>query len=420
MMVAFLISALWQGALVIGLTKLVLCVVPVRNATTRYAAWFITLLSLAFVPMFATLVHWQLPILNEFARQGPFGNHSAFSLVALGPIEEPAWNIALPIGLVWIAGSALALSRLIVSYVRIARVRRRAVEVSRVDGVAVLASSDLSIPIAAGVLTPAILIPRELFESLSPADLKCTIQHELAHIRRGDIATNVFERLLEAAFFWNPWVHVAGRRLAAEREAACDDWAVVRLGEPNAYAHCLAQLGRRLPNPATPLLTPSALGSRHSLVTRIERLMTDRSPGEVKINYAALGGMTMIFAAMSVVLQTLAPAPVNATVLAPNSRTVVADTACKNPNAEPQALNPAAPDLPKSKWPSHKTSAIVIVRVGVNGKAEKVGIDRSSGNADVDRAVLKAAQESTYTPRLVNCVPEVGTYLFKADFDSGP
>ncbi len=429
MILSFIISALWQGALIAGVTVLTLHFVPVRNAATRYAAWFVTALSLAAVPLLSTTVHWHLPIFAALEHGAPFGR-PAFSLLPFGPLEQNASRLALPsilgapsivwsITAFWIAGTALALARLSVSYSRIARLRHGAQLVSQVDRVPVLASSDLSMPIAAGILAPAISIPVELLEALSPADLQCTIEHELAHVRRGDVTTNALERLLEAAFFWNPWIYFVGRRLAAEREAACDDWAVGRLGEPHAYANCLAQLGRRIHEPATPLLTPSALGSRHSLVTRIERLMADRSPTDAKLNYAAVGGITMLFVAMTVALQSLAPVPVRANALTTNGAATVA-VSCKDPNAEPQALNPAEPHLPKSEWPTHKVSAIVAVKVGANGKAAGARVYHSSGNANLDRAVLKAAEESTYTPRLVNCVPEDGVYLFTAEFGPGP
>lgn len=413
MIVSIVINALWQGALVVGVTALILRFVPLRNATTRYAAWFVTALSLAAVPLCSTLVHWHLPMVNAIAHGTAFGR-PRFTLTSLGPLEARSTGLAWAVGALWIAGTAFALVRLAVSYARIARLRRAATVVSEIGGVPVFASSGLSIPIAAGILAPAILIPRELFETLTAADLECTIEHELAHVRRGDVATNLVERLLEAAFFWNPWMHFVGRRLAAEREAACDDWAVHRLGEPNAYASCLAQLARRLRASTAPLLTPSALGSRHSLVTRIERLMADRAPNESKLNYIAVGGISMLVAVLTLVLQTIVPTPAQATGLTANAGAIVA-AACKNPNAEPQALNPAMPVLPKSGVP-RKVTAIMTVTVAASGKPTSVLIYRSSGYPDLDRAAALAAEHSTYSPKLVNCVPTEGTYLFRADF----
>ncbi len=34
----------------------------------------------------------------------------------------------------------------------------------------------------------------------------------------------------------------------------------------------------------------------------------------------------------------------------------------------------------------------------------------------IDQAALRAARESTYSPKLVDCSPTTGDYLFRADF----
>jgi TonB family protein len=415
MILSLIGNGLWQGALVVGFTVLALRLVPARNATTRYAAWFAALVAMVAMPLLTATVHWHWHVFASPLQAVSPGRH-AFSLIALAPATRAGADLARVFGVLWLAGAALAFTRLAVSFARIARIRRGATPASHADGIPVLVSSELSIPIATGIASPAIVLPRQLAETLEPTELQCTIEHELAHLRRGDVVTNAIERIVEAALFWNPWVHLAGRRLAAEREAACDDWAVRRLGEPNAYASCLAELGRRMTKPAAPLLTPSAFGSRHSLVTRIERLMTERSPSESKLNYVAVGGITMLFVAMTVLFQTIVPAPAHATALSSSTSGSVIAQACKSPNSDALATKPAAPTLPKSQWPSYKTSAIVEVTITPNGKPVDARIYKSSGNANVDRAVVAAAQKTTYSPKRVNCTPVTGSYLFRADF----
>jgi TonB family protein len=416
MILQLIFDALWQGALVVGLTALLLRLVPPRNATTRYAAWFAAMLALIVIPLLSVTTHLSW---HPFASlpQPAAARSGSFSLVPLAPLNVPSTQLSSVIAAVWIGGAALALLRLALSFARIARIRRRAAEIRRIDGIPILASSELSIPIATGVTCPAVVLPRDLVASLSESDLRCTIEHELAHLRRGDVATNAVARVTEAAFFWNPWVHGVGRSLVREREAACDDRAIGRLGEAAEYASCLAELAQRVVRKGSPLLTPSAFESRNALLARIDRLLSERSPKEWKLNYLAVGGIIMLFAAMTLAFQTLVPAPAQATALDPRATSgIVADASCKVPNAEPQALNPAAPDLPKSEWPSHRVSAVVVVKVGADGKPKGAAVYHSSGNANVDRAVIAAAEKSTYTPRMVNCVPESGSYLFRADF----
>jgi TonB family protein len=428
MIVTLVWNALWQGALICAATSIALRLMPARNAATRYAALFTALIALVALPVLTSTVH-----LNSFlaALTQPGGApRGDFSLVPLGPFEANAtrwlaWPDALHSGwfsmallALWSAGACFGLIRLGVSLARIAQIRRDATEIGRVDGVPILASGELAIPIATGVTSPAVLLPSALAQTLTAKDQRCTVEHELAHLRRGDVAGNAFQRVAEALFFWSPWIHVVGRHLIIEREAACDDLAVRRLGEPNAYAFCLAELARRISKPQAPLLTPSALGSRNALVARIERLMSERAQPESKLNYFAVGGIAMLFAVMALAFQTLVPAQAQTSSLDTYSSggSQIAQAACKNPNAPPEALNPAAPELPTSPRLTATLSAVVLVKVGADGKAHGAAVYKSSGNATFDRAVIVAAEKSTYTPRLVNCEPESGVYLFKADF----
>lgn len=60
--------------------------------------------------------------------------------------------------------------------------------------------------------------------------------------------------------------------------------------------------------------------------------------------------------------------------------------------------------------------AIVDVTVGISGKPTDFTVSKSSGYADIDQATLRAARWSTYSPKMVDCNPVVGTYPFRAEF----
>ncbi|HTU81772.1 MAG TPA: M56 family metallopeptidase [Candidatus Acidoferrales bacterium] len=419
-------NALWQGAIVYALAALALRLVPPANATTRYAMWFAGLIAVVAVPALTTGSHLGVQLLAMLPHRAAAAG--VFSLLPLGTAARPvpAWSslqaalanpgLTTAIAVFWIAGSCAGIARLTLSFLRIAQIRREAVPYAGVDGVPVLTSTDLSIPIAAGVLSPAIVLPADLAGTLGPDDLRCTIEHELAHVRRGDVAGNALQRIAEALFFWNPWVYAIGRQLAREREAACDDWAVRRTGTARAYAVCLAQLGRRLSAKHAPALAPGALTTRNALVARIERLMSERSPRDLQMNYAALAAIAAMFAALTLVLAIALPPAARAAGGGVPATSSALASACKTPNAEPQVLDPVPPVLPKSEWPSSSVSAVVAVSIASDGKPAAVRVYESSGNADVDDAVLSAARKSTYSPKLVDCVPVAGDYLFKANF----
>jgi TonB family protein len=425
MIVTILRNALWEGGLIVALAALTLRFVPHRNATTRYAVWFLALAALVAVPMVSSGIFGSLHIGPVVAPAGRMAR-ADFALTALAPLAGAArwltWpsslgaSLALPVGAIWAVGALVMLARLAASLASIRRIRCAAAQHSHIEGVPVLTTRDLAIPIATGAWASAILVPETLVQSLSPSELRCILAHELAHVRRGDVATNAIARIVEALLFWNPWVYLVNHRLVREREAACDDFAARRIGQAS-YAGALAALGRRLARGPAPLLTPSAFTSRSALVLRIERLMSGRPPDDLKINYLAIGGLTMLFVALTVALQSLVPAPALALpATAGTSRLVAVAASCKDPNAAPAALNPAMPELPRAQWPSQKVSVIVEVAVLPNGKAGAVHVYRSSGDPDVDHAVLAAAKKSTYSPKLANCVPVQGNYLFRADF----
>jgi len=348
----------------------------------------------------------------------------AVSSVASGPMLSALYSThaLTAIAALWSAGVAIVLLRLVVSLRRIALIRRTAMPFTEADGVPVLVSNGLTIPIAAGIFSPAIVLPSTLAHNLTQDQLACTIEHELAHIRRGDVATNFIQRIIEALLFWNPWAYLVGRKLICERECACDDWAASRMGETADYASCLAALARLITAAPIPLLTPSAFGSRNALVDRIERLTSGYSRNDSSFNYIAVGAVTMLLIALMLALQVLIPAPLDAAAFyAPagteaSAGSATATTACANPNVPPTTVSAAAPDLPKSEMPSHKVSAIVAVTVATDGKPVATRIYRSSGYPKVDDAVVIAAKKSTYSPKLINCAPLQSTYLFKADF----
>ncbi|MYD72314.1 MAG: M56 family metallopeptidase [Acidobacteria bacterium] len=98
-------------------------------------------------------------------------------------------------------------------------------------------------PLVQGWVKPRILLPASLVRSWSRKALDAVLLHELVHLRRLDPAARALGNLLQIVYFFHPvvwWVH---RRLAEEREKACDD-AVVRLlgGDKRIYMKGLLRL----------------------------------------------------------------------------------------------------------------------------------------------------------------------------------
>jgi TonB family protein len=95
--------------------------------------------------------------------------------------------------------------------------------------------------------------------------------------------------------------------------------------------------------------------------------------------------------------------------------------ACANPNVEATVTNPVQPDYPESARDLGlgAVSVEVEVTVSASGNLSGATVYKSSNNMSIDQAALRAARQSTYSPKLVDCQPTNGSYIFKADFDPG-
>lgn len=391
MIASFLLDSLWQGALIVAIAACLTCFVPRRHAATRHALWFAALLALAVLPPVSQW-HPAAPIgalPTSIVRTAAAASHATQSAASAGG----NWLLAL-----WAAGVLFCLVRLGLSYVRISRVVRDAAP-ARDLGPDVFLSSDVAIPVAVGIVAPAIVLPAYLPAALERGDLDAIVRHERAHVRRGDVVANLVQRVIEAVFFFNPWAYVIGRRLVAEREAACDDWAVDAMAEPDRYASCLARLAQS-PQRLPALLTPSAIGSKSMLFARIARLMDGRTT-RLKANYAVVTAGVVLFAVLGLALwapRAAASAPADPSLPA----TCFAGV---------DIVRPAIPHVPKGDVRT-PMAANVLVDVDANGKPVGAKIVKSSGNAAVDKAAVDAALGSTYTAALKNCKAVAGQYLF--------
>ena len=111
--------------------------------------------------------------------------------------------------------------------------------------VQLLRSSEETVPLAAGLRKPAILLPASA-AGWSPERLRVVLLHEMAHIRRKDCLTQALGELIVCIYWFHPLVWLALRRLRAERERASDDLVLHAGTKPSDYAGHLLDLARVL------------------------------------------------------------------------------------------------------------------------------------------------------------------------------
>lgn len=182
-------------------------------------------------------------------------------------MAEPAPSLAMAdmgfeqwLILCWLTGASLWLSMSMVLWVRQSRELWRLPRVDDFDWdesianaaralgltrpIVTLESNDRCVPTVAGVFVARLVVPCD-WRTWTATQRRCVLLHELAHVERRDVSTQLIGRLVQLVYWFNPLVWYAVRRLRAERELACDD-SVVRAGQtPSDYAEQLLQMLQR-------------------------------------------------------------------------------------------------------------------------------------------------------------------------------
>lgn len=266
---------------------LLLHLLPRTNATTRYAVWSATLLATVCLP----LLMMEAP---AGAGRGTAGGAAAPLITLPAPGQWLLWALAA-----WLAIGLALLARLGWSYGSLRRLKHNARPLpDQIEAefeellkacpgwryVRIRASSEIGVPVAAGLFNPVILIPESLPEQLSEGEFRQVLVHELAHIRRWDDWTNLAQKLAEAVFFFHPAVPWIARRLNLEREIACDDWVVSMTGAARPYAACLTRLVELGAFPRGPQLVHGVVARRRQISHRIESLLSRKRAGSPRLS----------------------------------------------------------------------------------------------------------------------------------------
>ena len=144
------------------------------------------------------------------------------------------------------------------------------VELSLAEPVLLLESSSLESPAVVGWRAPAVLLPDDLSERLSPAMIEALLAHEFAHVKRQDYVMNLVQSCADVLLWFSPAFAWMSRRVRETREYCCDDIAVQRCADPRVFVEALTTLAAlaalHRAHPAVP-----AVGPR--LIIRIRRLL---------------------------------------------------------------------------------------------------------------------------------------------------
>jgi beta-lactamase regulating signal transducer with metallopeptidase domain/dipeptidyl aminopeptidase/acylaminoacyl peptidase len=152
--------------------------------------------------------------------------------------------------------------------------------------VALVASEKVNTPVLLGFIQPRLLMPKNIVKQLGHEELRYVFLHELAHVKRHDIALAWLTALLQVLHWFNPLVWLAFHRMRADRELACDALVLTRTqGEGTKdYGRAIVSLLERfsfpppLPGLAGILENKSQLKRRIAMITQFKHNSYHWSP----------------------------------------------------------------------------------------------------------------------------------------------
>jgi beta-lactamase regulating signal transducer with metallopeptidase domain len=300
-----LLNCAAEGMIIALLAWLLLRAVGPQNSGTRFAVWFAALLGIATLPL---LGHWS-------ATGAELTTRSEFTMPA-------SW--ALYIFTAWLLIAAARLLRVGLGFWQLQQLRKSCMPVDRATldpmilktlrefesprPAELCVSDELRVPTAIGFTKPMVAIPSWAMQELSTAELNAVLLHELAHLRRRDDWTNLVQKVVGAALFFHPAVWWIEKKLALEREMACDDLVLAhaKATSPRAYAECLIALAEKSFLRRGFALAQAAVDRVRQVSLRVAQILDANRPSATRVWRPA----PVLVAGMSVVcLVALSNAP---------------------------------------------------------------------------------------------------------------
>ncbi len=315
-----ILNALPEGFLIALFVWALLWVLRRQSSGTRFAVWFMALLTIA-----------ALPVLGGFGE--------ARTTMATGMSSSTLWGSARPaitmpgrlalfLFLAWVLGACVAMLRLATGFWRLRRLRRTCTPIVAEDldpavrrtaeaigaSVTISTSESVRVPAAIGFFERTIVLPAWVLQELPASDLNAILLHEFAHLRRWDDWTNLIQKIVRALFFFHPAVWWIEKRLSVEREMACDDAVLAETANPHGYASCLVSLlekslAHRLAHGLADKgrsMAQAAVDRAHEAALRLARILDTKRPVATRVWKPAL---CMVGAFAMVCLTLLAHSP---------------------------------------------------------------------------------------------------------------
>ena len=412
MTLAELLPALAETAIASSVAILLVLAVrhPLRNTFgpgIAYAAWLL-------VPLSIIAVLLPAPTMELAARPVVAVMQMPTQLVVAGGTQGAMAGVIAWFGVMWLAG-------VIVMTVSMTLHQRRFLRalggIEHGDRDVVVANAVAGLPAVIGLWRPRIVLPSDAAQRYDTLQRELMLVHERTHIVRVDLHANAACALLRCLFWFNPLVHIAAARFRHDQELACDQQVMAR--HPNARrSYGEAMLKTQLAGVALPL--GCHWGQTHPLKERIDMLRKPLPTFRRRLLGSAVATGLLLTSAYAVwAAQPAAPKTEPALTGAGSAGVVQAA-----PGGTDQAgpVGAALPANPPPKYPQLAAEqkvegrVMLVVDVAIDGSAAAVELERSSGDASLDAAAMKAAKSWKYQPAVEKGKPVASRVRVPIDF----
>lgn len=411
-----LVAWLWQGVVLTAAVALLLRLVPRANAATRHAVWWAALAGL--VGLLGIHLGGDAALVTRTPPWPGVAAPGAPDPIFVVP-QSPAWLVACAAGC-WVAFAAWGAVRIARGLRHAASLRADAARIDpgRVARLTMWARAgrqgrraELRVtdwPIGAcavGFRRPVILVSRQLLDAVDDEVLDQVVMHEQAHLDRFDDWLRLVQALVTAVAGIHPAVHVVGRRIDLEREAACDDRVVSAGGAARCYASSLTEAALvTAPGVlhAVPGVTGGGSTAAGSLRRRIVRLLDPRSDHGRRLGWPAVSAALVLLAAVVATAPRLAPLIVAESPelaldnpLPARAGTVLPGGAEARPAAATEVRGPGAVQVkPRAVA---RESAGSAPRPRASARAALPSVEQPASLAAIDAAVPTLASSATHS-----------------------
>ena len=313
-----LAEATVRGSVLIAVAAVVVWLMRRRAAAVRSVVWQVVACAIVALPVLSEMVpRWRVDVpevisaspiavasrlhagegaLVAAPTRGDGGSAQDGRVSRTGRAEartgEPnaggvmAW-VVVALFTLWATGALIAIGQLVLSLYRLGLIEQRSrlvepgnvaarvgvlAEVSIPSRVRVLEGPAHMAPMTWGLFRPRVLIPAG-WDRWPAAVRAAVLAHELAHVRRHDLARQLPWDVARVLFWFNPLIAAAAGQARLACEQACDDEVVEHGFSPARYADALLALVRELRGAGLARVPALGGGGESELTKRISALL---------------------------------------------------------------------------------------------------------------------------------------------------